>query len=80
MPKTLIVDASAGFSGSALLGLPRDLAVHEAQELEPRVHPGQVELHPLLVDHAAAVGELVSLRPRERTSSSCRSIIPARRA
>ena len=33
------------------------------QELEPGVHPGQVELHPLLVDHARAVGELRAPRP-----------------
>ena len=40
----------------------RDLPVDQAQELEPGVHPGQVELHPLLVDHTLS---------RRASSSSC---------
>ena len=47
----------------ALGRLPRHLPVHEPQHLELGVDPGQVELHPLLVDHPAAVGQLGVLRP-----------------
>src|SRR5215207_10724211 len=48
----------------ALLGrVPRHLPVGEAQELEPGVDASEVDLHPLLVDDAPAVGELRLLRP-----------------
>ena len=47
----------------ALRALPGHLPVDEAQELELGVHPGQVLLHPLLVDDAPAVGQLGRLRP-----------------
>src|SRR5438552_4102415 len=48
----------------ALLGrVPRHLPVGEAQELEPGVDAGEVDLHPLLVDDPPAVGELGLLRP-----------------
>ncbi len=48
----------ADVEGMALGGAPRHLPVDEAQELEARPDPGQVELGPLLVDHPAAVGQL----------------------
>ena len=41
----------------ALRRLPRHLPVHQPQHLELGVHPGEVELHPLLVDHPPAVGQ-----------------------
>ena len=46
-----------------LRALPRHLPVDEAEELELGVHPGQVLLHPLLVDHPPTVGQLGGLGP-----------------
>ena len=50
----------------AALREPRDPPVGQAQELELGVHAREVDLHPLLVDHPATVGELGLLRPRAR--------------
>ena len=61
VPNTLVELASAG-----LIARRR----HTFQLMSLRnssfgPHPGQVDLHPLLVDHAAAVGQLRVLRPRD---------------
>src|SRR4051812_15222747 len=45
------------------LGIPANFPVLQAEELEARIGTGEVELHPLLVDDAAAVGELRLLSP-----------------
>ena len=42
---------------------PCDLPVDESQELDPGVNLGQVELHPLVVDHALAICADVLLCP-----------------
>ena len=76
MPKTLIVDACAGFERLALLRAPGDLEVHQAQEIEPRVDAGEVDLHPFLIDDPPAVGERGLLRPARCTSSKRPSIMP----
>ena len=56
-------DRGVGHVEVALGGLPGHLPVDEAEELELGVHPGQVLLHPLLVDDPAPVGELGRLGP-----------------
>jgi hypothetical protein len=45
---------------------PRHLPVDQAQELEPGVDAREVDLHPFLVDHLAAIGQLRALRPCAR--------------
>ena len=54
MPKTFVALASADVQ---LVGRGH-LPVDEAEELEAGVHPGEVQLHPLLVDHPAAVEQV----------------------
>ena len=60
----------------AVLGVPGHLPVHEPQHLEPGVHPGQVVLHPRLVDEAAGRRPASSPGRSAATSSSARSMIP----
>ena len=75
MPNTFVADASAGWS-APFAARRRDLPVDEAQELEPGVHPREVELHPLLVDDPASRRRASSPAPSARTSSSARSTMP----
>ena len=70
-PQSLLVELGAedlhgggiGNGERALRRGPRDLPVDQSQELELGVHLGEVDLDPLLIDDAPAVGELGFLRP-----------------
>ena len=70
MPKTLMRRRVRRVERLVLLRAPRDLEVHQPQEVEARVDAGEVELHPRLIDDAAAVGELRLPSPSATTSSN----------